>query len=105
MICFVGVDCMLSLLLDYLFCLIHLLLTLTSLPHQLSYKNLIINLEISGISPTACSLSIVPLAVLGPSQFHLNFEISFHFTWAPKSLRALTATMKLKDACSFEGKL
>ena len=26
-------------------------------------------------------------------------------SWAPKSLRMLTAAMKLKDACSLEGKL
>ena len=26
-------------------------------------------------------------------------------SWAPKSLRKVTAAMKLKDACSFEGKL
>ena len=27
------------------------------------------------------------------------------FVWAPKSLQMVTAAMKLKDACSFEGKL
>ena len=27
------------------------------------------------------------------------------FSWAPKSLQMVTATMKLKDACSLEGKL
>ena len=27
------------------------------------------------------------------------------FSWAPKSLRTVTAAMKLKDACSLEGKL
>ena len=27
------------------------------------------------------------------------------FSWAPESLRMVTAAMKLKDACSFEGKL
>ena len=27
------------------------------------------------------------------------------FSWAPKSLRMVTATMKLKDACPLEGKL
>ena len=27
------------------------------------------------------------------------------FFWAPKSLQMLTAAMKLKDACSLEGKL
>ena len=29
----------------------------------------------------------------------------FIFFWAPKSLQMVTATMKLKDACSLEGKL
>ena len=28
-----------------------------------------------------------------------------HFFWTPKSLQMVTATMKLKDACSFEEKL
>ena len=27
------------------------------------------------------------------------------FSWAPKSLQMVTAAMKLKDACSWEGKL
>ena len=27
------------------------------------------------------------------------------FSWAPKSLQMVTAAMKLKDACSLEGKL
>ena len=27
------------------------------------------------------------------------------FSWAPKSLQMVTATMKLKDICSLEGKL
>ena len=27
------------------------------------------------------------------------------FSWAPKSLQIVTAAMKLKDACSLEGKL
>ena len=27
------------------------------------------------------------------------------FSWAPKSLQVVTAAMKLKDACSLEGKL
>ena len=27
------------------------------------------------------------------------------FSWAPKSLQMMTAAMKLKDACSLEGKL
>ena len=27
------------------------------------------------------------------------------FSWAPKSLQTVTAAMKLKDACSLEGKL
>ena len=27
------------------------------------------------------------------------------FSWAPESLRAVTADMKLKDACSLDGKL
>ena len=27
------------------------------------------------------------------------------FSWAPKSLQTVTATTKLKDACSLEGKL
>ena len=29
----------------------------------------------------------------------------FIFSWAPKSLQMVTATMKLKDACSLEEKL
>ena len=29
----------------------------------------------------------------------------FFFSWPPKSLWAVMATMKLKDACSLEGKL
>ena len=27
------------------------------------------------------------------------------FSWAPKSLQTVTAVMKLKEACSLEGKL
>ena len=27
------------------------------------------------------------------------------FSWAPKSVQTVTAAMKLKDACSLEGKL
>ena len=27
------------------------------------------------------------------------------FSWAPKSLQTVTASMKLKDTCSFEGNL
>ena len=27
------------------------------------------------------------------------------FSWAPKSLQMVTVAMKLKDACSLEGKL
>jgi hypothetical protein len=29
----------------------------------------------------------------------------FFFPWAPKSLRTVTAAVKLKDTCSLEGKL
>ena len=29
----------------------------------------------------------------------------FYFSWAPESLQMVTASMKLKDACSLEGKL
>ena len=31
--------------------------------------------------------------------------VSDLFFWAPKSLQMITAAMKLKDACSLEGKL
>ena len=31
--------------------------------------------------------------------------VSDFFFWAPKSLQMVTAAMKLKDACSLEGKL
>ena len=31
--------------------------------------------------------------------------VSDLFFWAPKSLQMMTAAMKLKDACSLEGKL
>ena len=35
-----------------------------------------------------------------------NMEtVSDSFSWAPKSLRMVTAAMKLKDACSLEEKL
>ena len=35
-----------------------------------------------------------------------KMEVAEDFiSWAPKSLRTVTAAMKLKDACSFEGKL
>ena len=35
-----------------------------------------------------------------------NVEKQWHilFSWAPKSLSMVTAAMKLKDACSLEGK-
>ena len=32
-------------------------------------------------------------------------EIDILFSWAPRSLQMVTAAMKLKDACSLEGKL
>ena len=31
--------------------------------------------------------------------------VTYFFSWAPKSLQMVTAAMKLKDACSLEGKL
>ena len=31
--------------------------------------------------------------------------VAYFFSWAPKSLQMVTAAMKLKDACSLEGKL
>ena len=31
--------------------------------------------------------------------------VRYLFPWAPKSLQMVTAAMKLKDACSLEGKL
>ena len=31
--------------------------------------------------------------------------VTDYFFWAPESLQMLTAAMKLKDACSLEGKL
>ena len=34
-----------------------------------------------------------------------TMEIETVFSWAPKSLHKVTAAMKLKDACSLEGKL
>ena len=35
----------------------------------------------------------------------MESERDFIFFWTPKSLQMVTATMKLKDACSFEEKL
>ena len=32
-------------------------------------------------------------------------ELQILFSWAPKSLQTVTAAIKLKDACSLEGKL
>ena len=32
-------------------------------------------------------------------------EVTVFFSWDPKSLKMVTAVMKLKDACSLEGKL
>ena len=34
-----------------------------------------------------------------------KMETVTDFSWAPKSLQIVTAAMKLKDACSLEGKL
>ena len=34
-----------------------------------------------------------------------KIETTDFISWAPKSLRTVTAAMKLKDACSLEGKL
>ena len=34
-----------------------------------------------------------------------TMETVTDFSWAPKSLQMVTAAMKLKDACSLEGKL
>ena len=36
---------------------------------------------------------------------HSKNSDRFYFSWAPKSLQIVTATMKLKDACSLEEKL
>ena len=34
-----------------------------------------------------------------------TMETQTFFSWAPKSLKTVTAAMKLKDACSLEEKL
>ena len=34
-----------------------------------------------------------------------GFSGRLYFSWAPKSLQMVIAAMKLKDACSLEGKL
>ena len=46
----------------------------------------------------------------GPiTSWHIDGErvetVADLFSWAPKSLQMVTAAMKLKDACSLEGKL
>ena len=73
------------------------------------------NFFISELSCHLCKLQVTKifkqLNVEGANQFHTQFMcISWEvyeilFSWAPKSLQTLTAAMKLKDACSFEGKL
>ena len=39
------------------------------------------------------------------SKWGNNGNSSRLFSWAPKSLQMVSAAMKLKDTCSFEGKL
>ena len=42
----------------------------------------------------------------GPiTSWEIDGEIVADFIWAPKSLQMVTAVMKLKEACSLEGKL
>ena len=45
--------------------------------------------------------------VLSKCQLAISFskETQTLFSWAPKSLRMVTAAMKLKDTCSLEEKL
>ena len=38
-------------------------------------------------------------------EFLHTYQQQILFSWAPKSLQAVTAAMKLKDACSLEEKL
>ena len=39
------------------------------------------------------------------TSWQIEGEVYLLFSWAPKSLQMVTAAMKLKDACSSEGKL
>ena len=39
------------------------------------------------------------------TSWEIDGEILSNFVWAPKSLQMVIAAMKLKDACSSEGKL
>ena len=39
------------------------------------------------------------------TSWQIEGEVYLWFSWAPKSLQMVTAAMKLKDACSSEGKL
>ena len=38
-------------------------------------------------------------------QIERNKVKALRFSWAPKSLQTVTAAVKVKDACSLEGKL
>ena len=53
------------------------------------------------------TISLSSSAELNPQQMlDVNYlMLTTLFSWAPKSLQTVTAAMKLKDACSLEGKL
>ena len=55
-------------------------------------------------------LNIQKSHISGPTSCQIDREkveavTDFYFFWTPKSLWTVTAAMKLKDACSLEGKL
>ena len=47
----------------------------------------------------------VTVSILSPSICYEVKTVADLFFWAPKSLQMVIAAMKLKDACSLEGKL
>ena len=67
----------------------------------LSSKPIAINSYLFTDNPQVC---ITPTSHQGPS---LLFSTAFQtlFSWTPKSLKMVTAAIKLKDACSLEKKL
>ena len=50
-------------------------------------------------------LALSPITSWKREGENLEAMTDFFFSWAPKSLQMMTAAMKLKDACSLEGKL
>ena len=62
--------------------------------------------EKAGLKLNIQKMKIIASSPITPWQIdEETMESETLISWAPKSLQMMTAAMKLKDACSLEGKL